>query len=133
MVQAGISKEFIKKYNNQVYCYLNDEAAIALAEKENLTRSQAGMRIAIEKHPYALFVVGNAPTALFELCDQLIENKFNPVGIIGAPVGFVNVIESKLKLQVLKHVPYVIIKGRKGGSNVAASIVNAAFTFTNLS
>lgn len=133
MVQAGISKEFIKKYNNQVYCYLNDEAAIALAEKENLTRSQAGMRIAIEKHPDALFVVGNAPTALFELCDQLIENKFNPVGIIGAPVGFVNVIESKLKLQVLKYMPYVIIKGRKGGSNVAASIVNAAFTLSNLS
>lgn len=128
MVQSGITKEFLNKYKSNVYCYLNDEAVIPLAEKEGLTRSQAGMRIAIEKHPTALFVVGNAPTALFELCEQLQENKFNPAGIIGAPVGFVNVIESKLKLQSLKTVPYVIIKGRKGGSNVAASIVNAAFT-----
>jgi precorrin-3B C17-methyltransferase len=131
MVQSGITKEFIKKYNTPVVCYLNDEAVPALAEKENITRSQAGIRIAIEKHPDALFVVGNAPTALFELCDQLIDNKFNPAGIIGAPVGFVNVIESKLKLQSLTNTPYVIIKGKKGGSNVAASIVNAAFTINN--
>lgn len=131
MVQAGITKDFLKKYNSQVVCYLNDEAVPEMAEKENITRSQAGIRIAIEKHPEALFVVGNAPTALFELCDKFIENKFNPIGIIGAPVGFVNVIESKLKLQALSAIPYVIIKGRKGGSNVAASIVNAAFTFEN--
>lgn len=128
MVQSGITKAFLKKYNATVYCYLNDEAVLPLAEKENITRSQAGIRIAIEKHPSALFVVGNAPTALFELCDQFQENKFNPIGIIGAPVGFVNVVESKLKLQSLKNVPFVIIKGKKGGSNVAASIVNAAFT-----
>ncbi|SDF49963.1 precorrin-3B C(17)-methyltransferase [Chitinophaga filiformis] len=128
MVQSGITKEFLKKYNANVYCYLNDESVLPLAEKEGLTRSQAGMRIAIEKHPDALFVVGNAPTALFELCDQLQENRFSPAGIVGAPVGFVNVVESKLKLQAMKNVPYVIIQGRKGGSNVAASIVNAAFT-----
>lgn len=128
MVQSGITKEFINKYNVKVHCYLNDEGTVPLAEKEGLTRSQAGMRIAIEKHPDALFVVGNAPTALFELCDQLQDGKFNPAGIIGVPVGFVNVVESKLKLQSLKQVPYVIIRGRKGGSNVAACIVNAAFT-----
>jgi precorrin-3B C17-methyltransferase len=131
MVQSGITKAFLQRYNANVYCYLNDEAVLPLAEKEGLTRSQAGMRIAIEKHPQALFVVGNAPTALFELCDQLQEQKFAPAGIIGAPVGFVNVIESKLKLQALTNVPYVIIKGRKGGSNVAASIVNAAFTIND--
>lgn len=131
MVQSGITKDFLNKYNAQVYCYLNDEAVLPLSEKEGLTRSQAGMRIAIEKHPEALFVVGNAPTALFELCDQLQDHRFNPAGIIGAPVGFVNVIESKLKLQALKNVPYVIIQGRKGGSNVAASIVNAAFTLND--
>lgn len=128
MVQAGISKEFIKKFNIQVVCYLNDETVPALAEKENITRSQAGIRMAIEKHPDALFVIGNAPTALMELCNQLIENKFNPQGIIGVPVGFVNVIESKLKLQTMSLIPYVVIKGRKGGSNVAASIVNAVLT-----
>jgi precorrin-3B C17-methyltransferase len=128
MVQSGITKEFINRYNTPVYCYLNDAATAPLAEKEGLTRSQAGMRIAIAKHPDALFVVGNAPTALFELCDQLQDGRCNPAGIIGTPVGFVNVIESKLKLQAQKQVPYVIIRGRKGGSNVAASIVNAAFT-----
>ncbi|MCF6405169.1 precorrin-3B C(17)-methyltransferase [Chitinophaga filiformis] len=131
MVQSGITKEFLQKYNASVYCYLNDEAVLPLAEKEGLTRSQAGMRIAIEKHPEALFVVGNAPTALFELCDQLQDNRFRPAGIVGAPVGFVNVIESKLKLQAIKNVPYVIIQGRKGGSNVAASIINAAFTIND--
>ena len=128
MVQAGITKQFTKQYNNQVLCYLNDDEATALAERENLTRSQAAMRIAIQKHPDALFVVGNAPTALFELCDRLLENEFNPAGVIGAPVGFVNVLESKLKLQSFTRIPFVIIKERKGGSNVAASIVNAAFT-----
>lgn len=128
MVQSGITKEFLNKYKAQVHCYLNDDAVAGLAEKEGLTRSQAGMRIAIEKHPSALFVIGNAPTALFELCEQLQENTFQPAGIIAAPVGFVNVVESKLKLQAIQKVPYVIIKGRKGGSNVAASIVNAAFT-----
>jgi precorrin-3B C17-methyltransferase len=126
MVQSGITKAF----NIPVYCYLNDPETIPLAEKEGLTRSQAGMRLAIAKHPTALFVVGNAPTALFELCDQFPD--FKPAGIIGAPVGFVNVVESKLKLQAMKQVPYVIIRGRKGGSNVAASIVNAAFTFNTL-
>ena len=87
------------------------------------------MRIAMQEHPDALFVIGNAPTALFEVCDGVLDGRINPVGIVGVPVGFVNVIESKLKLQSLKKVPYIIIKGRNGGSNVAASIVNAAFTF----
>lgn len=132
MVQSGITKEFINRYNVPVYCYLNDEEALRIASEENCTRSQAGMRVAIKKHPEALFVVGNAPTALFELCDALQENSFNPAGIIGAPVGFVNVIESKLKLQTFTDIPYVVIKGRKGGSNVAASIVNAAFTLDTI-
>lgn len=129
MVQSGITKSFLEKYQSQVHCYLNADGVPDLAAKEGLTRSQAGMRLAIAKHPEALFVVGNAPTALFELCDQLGNATFKPAGIIGAPVGFVNVVESKLKLQAMKQVPYVIIKGRKGGSNVAASIVNAAFTY----
>ncbi|OWP84921.1 MULTISPECIES: precorrin-3B C(17)-methyltransferase [Flavobacterium] len=128
MVQSGITKEFSNKYKNQVLCYLNDPEATIVAEQENITRSQAGIRLALKKHPNALYVIGNAPTALFELCEQILEGKGNPVGVIGVPVGFVNVIESKLKLQALTTIPYVIIRERKGGSNVAASIVNAAFT-----
>ncbi|GEM57949.1 precorrin-3B C(17)-methyltransferase [Flavobacterium columnare NBRC 100251 = ATCC 23463] len=128
MVQSGITKEYSNKYKNQVLCYLNEPEAIALAQKENITRSQAGIRLAFKKHPNALYVIGNAPTALFELCEQILDKKCTPVGVIGVPVGFVNVIESKLKLQALTAIPYVLIRGRKGGSNVAASIVNAAFT-----
>lgn len=131
MVQSGITKEFTSKYENQVLCYLNNPETSALAEKENITRSQAGIRLALAKHPTALYVIGNAPTALFELCEQILDEKCNPIGIVGAPVGFVNVVESKLKLQGLSNIPYVIIRERKGGSNVAASIVNAAFTLKN--
>ncbi len=129
MVQSGITKKYIAEYGNNVVCLLNDPDTNELAEREGLTRSQAAMQLAIAKYPTALFVVGNAPTALFEICDHLLENKnFKPAGVIAAPVGFVNVVESKLKLQSFQDVPYVIIQGRKGGSNVAASIANAAFT-----
>ncbi|BDS11204.1 precorrin-3B C(17)-methyltransferase [Aureispira anguillae] len=129
MVKAGITKAFSKKYANEIHCYLNEEATLALAAKENLTRSQAGIRIAIEKHPNALFVIGNAPTALIELTEQLKENEtFKPVGIVGTPVGFVNVIESKEQLVQAKGTNWVTVEGNRGGSNVAAAIVNAAFT-----
>jgi len=128
MVQSGITKEFIHRYGVAVKCYLNDERVAALAATENITRSQAGMRLAIAEHPNALFVIGNAPTALLEICDQYQQGNCCPAGIIAAPVGFVNVVESKLRLKYMRQIPAVIIEGRKGGSNVAACIVNAAFT-----
>ena len=128
MVQAGITKAFRDHHGVSVLCYLNDERVADLAAREGLTRSQAGMRLAIAEHPTALFVVGNAPTALFELVDQYHLGHCRPAGIIAAPVGFVNVVEAKLKLKTIRTIPTVIIEGRKGGSNVAASIVNAAFT-----
>lgn len=129
MVASGITKAYVSKYQNQVHCYLNEKEVLELAEKENLTRSQAGIRWAIQKHPHALFVIGNAPTALIEITDQLISNKaFSPVGIIGVPVGFVNVIESKEQLTQTNKIDWVTIHGNRGGSNIAAAIVNAAFT-----
>ncbi len=128
MVQAGITKAYREQYGVEVLCYLNDERVATLAEQEGLTRSQAGMRLAIAEHPNALFVVGNAPTALFELADQYQAGHCRPVGIVAAPVGFVNVVEAKLKIKTLSGLPLVVIEGRKGGSSVAASIVNAAFT-----
>lgn len=128
MVQAGISKHLLAKFNNQVFCHLNDEETLALAKSENITRSQAGFRIAIKKHPEALFVVGNAPTALFEIGQAIESGLCSPAGIIAAPVGFVNVIESKLRIKSASKFPTIIIEGRKGGSNVAASLVNAVLT-----
>ncbi|CAM1353083.1 precorrin-3B C(17)-methyltransferase [Tenacibaculum halocynthiae] len=134
MVKAGITKAFIKEYGNQIHCLLNDEDAQALAKSANITRSQAGIRKAIEKHPNALYVVGNAPTALFEIVEQLRDNDtFKPVGIIGVPVGFVNVLESKEQLSQIATTDWVIIEGNRGGSNVAAAITNAVFTLPEAS
>lgn len=128
MVQSGITKEFLQRDGAVVQCYLNEEEAMAIAAAATITRSQAGMRVAIARHPEALFVIGNAPTALLELCDAWQQGLCRPAGVIAAPVGFVNVVESKLRLKYLPQIPSVIIEGRKGGSNVAASIVNAVLT-----
>ena len=129
MVQSGITKAFSAQYGNKIHCCLNDEDAKALAITENITRSQAGIRKAIGLYPNAMYVVGNAPTALMEITDQLrANNNFKPIGVVGAPVGFVNVIESKEQLSQTKNTNWVIIEGNRGGSNVAAAIVNAAFT-----
>ncbi len=134
MVKAGITKAFINEYGNQVHCLLNDEDVQELAKSENITRSQAGIRKAIEKYPNALYVVGNAPTALFEIVDQIRDNdSFKPAGVVGVPVGFVNVLEAKEQLSQTKNTDWVIIEGNRGGSNVAAAIVNAAFTLPEAS
>ncbi|WP_158850696.1 precorrin-3B C(17)-methyltransferase [Algibacter sp. L1A34] len=134
MVQAGITKAFTKEFGNQIHCLLNDEDVQLLAKSENITRSQAGIRKAIEKHPNALYVVGNAPTALFEIVDQIrANNNFKPAGVVGVPVGFVNVLEAKEQLSQTNNTNWVIIEGNRGGSNVAAAIVNAAFTLPEAS
>ena len=127
MVAAGITKAFTTKYGTQVVCLLNEPETLALAEQEKLTRSQAGIKLAAQRHPGALFVIGNAPTALIEIADQVKEGLISPAGIIGVPVGFINVVESKERLKVLP-VPYALIEGKRGGSNFAAALVNAAFT-----
>jgi len=133
MVKAGITKAFTNRYNNQVVCLLNEEETLALATQEGLTRSQAGIRLAAQKYPKALFVIGNAPTALIEIVDQVQLGTLAPTGIIGAPVGFINVIESKERLKTSKDTPYALITERRGGSNFAAAIVNAAFTLDEAS
>ncbi|WP_025663078.1 precorrin-3B C(17)-methyltransferase [Aquimarina megaterium] len=128
MVAAGITKAYTAKYGNQVVCLLNDKESLQLAEKEGLTRTQAGIKLAAKKYPNALFVIGNAPTALIEIADQIQEGILSPTGVIGAPVGFINVIESKERLKTISHIPYALITKKRGGSNFAAAIVNAAFT-----
>jgi precorrin isomerase len=128
MVQAGITKAYTTKYGNEVICLLNDEETLQIAEKDGLTRSQAGIKLAAKKYPKALFVIGNAPTALIEIADQIHTGGLSPVGVIGAPVGFINVIESKERVKTITNTPYALISEKRGGSNVAAAIVNAAFT-----
>ncbi|PKV53153.1 precorrin-8X methylmutase [Aquimarina sp. MAR_2010_214] len=128
MVAAGITKAYTAKYGNQVICLLNDKESLQLAEKEGLTRTQAGIKRAAKKYPNALFVIGNAPTALIEIADQIQAGILSPTGVIGAPVGFINVIESKERLKTISYIPYALITEKRGGSNFAAAIVNAAFT-----
>lgn len=128
MVKSGITKAFTEKYQNQIICLLNEPDTLELATQEHLTRSQAGIKLAAQKYPNALFVIGNAPTALIEIVDQTYEGKISPVGIVGAAVGFINVVESKARLKTLKSTPYALITEKRGGSNFAAAIVNAAFT-----
>lgn len=134
MVKSGITRAFSEANGTNIICCLNDEDAMQMAIDENITRSQAGIRKAIKLHPNALYVVGNAPTALIEITEELrTNNNFKPAGVIGVPVGFVNVIESKEQLSQVNHTDWVIIEGNRGGSNVAAAIVNAAFSLDEAS
>ncbi len=129
MAAAGIRKGALERMGIEVKCYLTDERAIAMAKEKEITRTQAGIRLAVEEHPDALYVFGNAPTALMELCDLIRKEKANPCGIIAAPVGFVHVCESKHQVKTFDQIPKLIVEGRKGGSNVAATLVNAILTY----
>lgn len=129
MVVSGIRKGALSRMGIEAMCYLHDPRVAELAEKEQITRTQAGIRLAVEEHPDALFVFGNAPTALIELCELIRKGKATPTGIIAAPVGFVNVRESKHMVKPFKSIPKIIVEGRKGGSNLAATLVNSILTF----
>lgn len=129
MAAAGIRKGALERLGIEVKCYLPDERVAALAAEKGITRTQAGIRLAAVEHPDALFVFGNAPTALMELCDLIRKQKAKPAGIIAAPVGFVHVEESKQMVKPFTGIPKLIVEGRKGGSNLAATLVNAILCF----
>ncbi|WP_285826273.1 precorrin-3B C(17)-methyltransferase, partial [Parabacteroides goldsteinii] len=116
MAASGIRKGALQRMGLEVKCYLQDEKTVALATEKGITRTQAGIRIAVSEHPDALFVFGNAPTALIELCDLIRKGKATPAGIIAAPVGFVHVQESKHMVKPFTSIPKLIVEGRKGGS-----------------
>ena len=129
MVVSGIRKGALQRWGVEAKCYLGDPRVAEFSSANNITRTQAGIRLAVEEHPDALFVFGNAPTALMELCNLIRKGKAKPVGIIAAPVGFVHVRESKHMVKPFKNIPKIIIEGRKGGSNLAATLCNAVLTF----
>ena len=129
MVTSGIRKGALQRLGIEAKCYLSDPRVAEMATKEGITRTQAGIRLAVEEHPDALFAFGNAPTALMELCDLIRKGKAHPAGIIAAPVGFVHVRESKHMVKPFKDIPKIIVEGRKGGSNLAATLCNAILTF----
>ena len=129
MVTSGIRKGALQRLGIEAKCYLSDPRVAEMAQAQDITRTQAGIRLAVEEHPDALFAFGNAPTALMELCDLIRKGKAQPAGIIAAPVGFVHVRESKHMVKPFRNIPKIIIEGRKGGSNLAATLCNAILTF----
>ena len=124
MAMSGINKRRLAEYGGQVHCFIDDETVIKEAKQRGVTRSAIGMeRGASIKNP-VIFAIGNAPTALIRLYELVESGAVKPELVIGVPVGFVNVVESK-ELFMQADVPWIIAAGRKGGSNVAAAICNA--------
>lgn len=123
MAKSGINKAALKKLNCKVECFVDREDVAEIAKERGITRSMAAVEKAVEEG-VEFFVFGNAPTALFKLKELTIDGKANPKFIIGSPVGFVGASESKEEIEKM-DTPMITIRGRKGGSNVAAAIVNA--------
>jgi precorrin-8X/cobalt-precorrin-8 methylmutase len=124
MAMSGINKETLAQFGGQVHCFIGDADVAEEAKQRGVTRSLISMEKAARMNKPLIFAIGNAPTALYSICDLYRAGKLNPEMVIGVPVGFVNVVESKEEL--MRTVPdYIVARGRKGGSNVAAAIVNA--------
>lgn len=125
MVRTGISKKTLAQYGGQVHCLIADPAVAAMAKEQGITRSMAAFRTFGHRLDGAVVAVGNAPTALFELFRLMEEENVRPAVVIGVPVGFVGAAESKALLAEKSNAPYITVLGNKGGSPIAASILNA--------
>ena len=124
MALAGINKKVLAKLGGQTHCFMADEDVARLAKGRGVTRAVASMEKARNIEKPVIFAVGNAPTALIRLYEMIQEGNWHPTFVIGVPVGFVNV-EAAKELIMETEIPYIINRGRKGGSNVAAAICNA--------
>ncbi|MGN0326193.1 MAG: precorrin-8X methylmutase [Lachnospiraceae bacterium] len=124
MALAGINKKALAKLGGQAHCFMADEDVARIAKERGVTRAVVSMEKAGNIQKPVIFAVGNAPTALIRLYEMLQEGNWHPAFLIGVPVGFVNV-EAAKELIMETDVPYIINRGRKGGSNVAAAICNA--------
>lgn len=124
MAKSGINKAAAARLGCEVHCFMADEDVAKSAKEQGVTRAAVCMEKAVELQKPVVIAVGNAPTALIRLEELMKEGKIKPELIIGVPVGFVNVVESK-ELIINSGADAIIAKGRKGGSNVAAAIVNA--------
>ena len=124
MAKSGINKKALARYGGEVYCFMSDKDVAKEAKEKGSTRATVCMDKAAAMDKPLIFAIGNAPTALVRLYELITEGKLKPELIIGVPVGFVNVVQSK-ELIMETDAPYIVAKGRKGGSNIAACIVNA--------
>ena len=124
MAKAGINKTILGKLGGEVHCFMSDPDVAAEAKERGITRAIVSMERAAKLSKPCIFAIGNAPTALISLHEQIQAGTLHPALIVGVPVGFVNVVESK-ELILDSEVPHIVARGRKGGSNVAAAICNA--------
>ena len=124
MAKAGINKTILGKLGGEVHCFMSDPDVAAEAKERGITRAIVSMEREAKLSKPCIFAIGNAPTALISLHEQIQAGTLHPALIVGVPVGFVNVVESK-ELILDSEVPYIVARGRKGGSNVAAAICNA--------
>lgn len=124
MALSGINKTALAKLGCEAVCYMADSEVAELAKQNGTTRAVASVDKASKLDKPVIYAVGNAPTALVRLCELIDNGVFRPELIIGCPVGFVNVVQSK-EMIMERDVPYIVARGRKGGSNVAAAICNA--------
>ncbi len=124
MAKAGVNKVKAAQLGCEVHCFMADEDVASAAAEEGVTRARKAVDKAVALYPEGVFAVGNAPTALIRLCELMEEGAARPSLVIGVPVGFVHVVESK-ELLLASGAPCIVAKGRKGGSNVAAAICNA--------
>ncbi|MBS9429063.1 cobalt-precorrin-8 methylmutase [Photorhabdus akhurstii] len=120
MAQSGINKALLHQMGCECRCYISDPRVVAMAKAQGITRSMAAIDVALDEKGDKIFVFGNAPTALF----RLLERQASPLAVVGVPVGFVGAAESKAAL-MQSELPCIAASGRKGGSNIAAAIINA--------
>ena len=124
MAKSGINSRIAEKLGCTVNCYMTDKNVAQEAEKNQVTRAAVSVEKASKDNPGCIMVVGNAPTALMKIRELYDKGEFNPKLVIGVPVGFVNVVEAKEEI-IDSKMSYIVARGRKGGSNVAAAIMNA--------
>ena len=124
MARSGVNKRVLEGFGGECVCFMSDPDVAAEAKARGVTRAAVSMERAARLEKPVLLALGNAPTALVRACELVEEGAWRPELIVGAPVGFVNVVESK-ELLLTMDMPHIVARGRKGGSNVAAAICNA--------
>ena len=124
MARSGINKTILGRLGGEVHCFMSDPDVAAEAKERGITRAIVSMERAAKLPKPCIFAIGNAPTALISIKEQMDKGLLHPALIVGVPVGFVNVVESK-ELIIASDVPHIVARGRKGGSNIAAAICNA--------
>jgi len=124
MTKAGINKPALSRHGCSCECFMADPDIAAAAKTNGTTRATASVDHAVQLGKPVIYAVGNAPTALIRLTELIGQNAFRPELVIGVPVGFVNVVQSK-EMLIASGIPCIVARGRKGGSNVAAAICNA--------